>query len=120
MSTAEERLKILNMIAERKITAEEGSRLLAALKDPERRPGGGDARFLRIRVTSNETGRERVSVNIPMNLVNVALRMGARFAPEMDNMEISEIMEAIRHGARGKIVDVDSVETGEKVEIYVE
>jgi hypothetical protein len=117
------------MISEGKITAEEGSRLLAALKDPERRGAGSqtgsgplssEARFLRIRVTSNDTGRERVSVNIPMNLVNVALRMGARFAPEMEGMEISEIMDAIRHGARGKIIDVDSVESGEKVEIYVE
>ena len=132
MSTTEERLKILNMIAEGKITAEDGAQLLSALKDADRRgpgpsspPGpsfmaGEEARYLRIRVSSLDSGREKVNVNIPMNLVNVGLRMGARFAPEMDAMDFSEVMQAIRGGARGKIVDVTDEESGEHVEIYVE
>jgi hypothetical protein len=130
MSTAEERLKILNMIAEGKITAEDGAQLLNALKDADRRtpsppsmPGfaaGGEAHYLRIRVTSLDSGREKVNVNIPMNLVNVGLRMGARFAPEMDDMDFNEVMRAIQGGARGKIIDVTDDEGGEHVEIYVE
>ncbi len=130
MSTVEERLKILNMIAEGKITAEEGAQLLNALKEGERRgPGpssrsdfaqGGDARYLRIRVSNLESGREKVNVNIPMNLVNVGLRMGARFAPEIDGFDFDEIMSAIRSGTRGKIIDVTDDEDGEHVEIYVE
>ena len=36
MSTSEERLKILNMIAEGKISAEEGAQLLKALHFPYR------------------------------------------------------------------------------------
>lgn len=134
MSTTEERLKILNMIAEGKITAEEGAHLLSALQESERRGGSaspsippgslysaGDARYLRIRVSSIESGRDRVNVNIPLNLVNVALRIGARFAPEeMEGLEIGDLVESIRQGVRGKIVDVTDEEDGEHVEIFVE
>lgn len=130
MSTAEERLKILNMIAENKISAEEGAQLLSALRGAERKgsvpssggfnPGGGDSRYLRIRVTNLGTGREKVNVNIPLNLVNVALRMGARFAPELEDVEFGEVIEAIRSGMRGKIVDIAANEEGEHVEIFVE
>jgi len=131
MSTAEERLKILNMIAEGKISADEGAQLLAALQSAERKgmsnsPGaaiagaGGEPRYLRIRVTNMHTGRERASVNIPINLVNVAMRMGARFSPEMEGVSYDEVLEAIRQGTRGKIIDVTEDETGEHVEIFVE
>ncbi len=130
MSTAEERLKILNMIAEKKITAEEGAQLLGALQGADRKGGlatsggtvtaGGESRYLRIRVTNLHTGRERATVNIPINLVNVALRMGARFAPEMEDISYEEVVEAIRQGMRGKIVDVTEEESGEHVEIFVE
>lgn len=130
MSTAEERLKILNMIAENKISAEEGAQLLSALRGADRKsavsgsggftPGGGDARYLRVRVTNLGTGREKVNVNIPLNLVNVALRMGARFAPELEDLEFGEVVEAIRSGMRGKIVDISANEEGEHVEIFVE
>ncbi len=126
MATTEERLKILNMIAEGKITAEDGAQLLTALKEAGSRsqPSGaaapGDsARYLRVLV-SDLGGRQKVNVNIPMNLVTVGLRMGARFAPEMDGLDIEDLMAAIRGGARGKIIDVTDDDSGEHVEIYVE
>lgn len=132
MSTTEERLRILNMVAEGKITAEEGTRLLSALQEAER-PGasssqnGADAAFsfaeahsLRIRVCNGQSGRDKINVRIPMNLVNVALRMGARFAPDVDGVELEDIVKAIRQGARGKIVDVTDEEADERIEIYVE
>ena len=127
MATAEERLKILNMIAEGKITAEDGAQLLNALKDAGRKsapPGPGaapgeDARYMRILVSGLD-GRQKVNVNIPMNLVNVGLRMGAKFAPDMDGLDLDELMAAIRSGAHGKIIDVTDNDSGEHVEIYVE
>jgi hypothetical protein len=127
MATIEERLKILNMIAEGKISAEEGAQLLNALKGSGNRggsaspsPEGTESRYLRIRIHNEKTGREQVNVNVPLHLVNVAMRMGARFAPEMEGMDIEEVLEAIRQGARGKIIEVTDDEQGEHVEIFVE
>ena len=90
MTTAEERLRILKMVEQGQISAEDGSRLLEALSAGEQRrapttpPGvGAEAagRWLHVRVTDTRTGRNKVNVTIPMGLVDVGLKMGARFAP---------------------------------------
>ncbi len=46
--------------------------------------------------------------------------MGAKFAPEIDGAQYENIMEAIRSGQQGKIIDVFDEEDGEHVEIFVE
>jgi hypothetical protein len=130
MASAEERLQILKMIQDGKITAEEGAKLLQALSGgpkAERRPpvppagpGSADPRWFRVRVTDLRTGKNKVNVNIPMGLVNVGLRMGARFAPNVEGVNYDDIMTAIRGGASGKVMDVTDEETGERVEIFVE
>lgn len=127
MATTEERMQILTMVAEGQISAEEGAKLLAAL-DPDKIKkqgvsaigGPSEPRWFRVRVTDLETGRNKVSVNLPMSLVDVGKRMGARFAPELESMDVDDIVEQIKSGAQGKIIEVEDTEGGERVEIYVE
>lgn len=125
MATAEERMEILKMVQSGQISAEEGATLLKALKEEEElRPGPeGVARMqqprrLRIRVSDLETGRRKVNIDLPWNLINVGMHMGARFAPEGINLE--EVMRALQAGTEGKIVDVEDAEDNERVEIFVE
>ena len=125
MSTAAERTKILNMVAEGKISAKEGAELLKALRAASARPpahaaSAAEPRYLRVRVTSIETGRVKANINIPMSLIDVGLRMGARFAPDLEGLDFNAVMEAIRHGQRGKIIDIEDNENSERVEIYIE
>jgi hypothetical protein len=129
MASTEERLQILKMIQEGKITAEEGAKLLQALgagnKSDRRTPtpppmGASDPRWFRVRVTDTRSGKNKVNVNIPMGLVNVGVRMGARFAPNIDSVKYDEIMTAIKSGQSGKVLDVTDEEAGERVEIFVE
>ena len=128
MANSEEGMKILKMIEEGKISADEGSKLLAALSDtrrsipmPPRPPGmGNSARWLRIRVTDTRTGRSKASVQIPLALVDAGMKIGAHFAPEVEGVDMSNVMEALRMGVTGKIIDVTDDEDGEHVEIYVE
>ncbi len=126
MATTEERMQILKMVADGNISADEGAKLLSALetgskKGPQRKMGQPSTpRWFRVRVTDLETGKDKVNVNLPMSLVDVGTRMGARFAPELEDMDFDEIVEQIRSGAQGKIVEVEDVEEGERVEIYVE
>lgn len=123
MSTAEERMQILKMIEARQISAEEGAKLLAALDKVDR---AGDAapratpRWFRVRVTDLHTGKSKVNVNIPMGLVNVGIKMGARFAPEVEGLDVEQITRAIREGVQGKIIDVEDEEDAERVEIFIE
>jgi hypothetical protein len=130
MTSVEERMKILKMIEEGKISAEEGAKLLAALRDTRRGPGvptpprppgaPGSARWLRIRVTDMVTGRSKASVQIPLALVDAGMKIGAHFAPEVEGVDMSNVMEAVRSGMTGKIIDVTDDEDGEHVEIFVE
>ncbi|MFQ6100380.1 MAG: hypothetical protein ACE5OS_04000 [Anaerolineae bacterium] len=124
MATAEERLEVLRMIQSGQITAEEGARLLEALKEKERlgEPVPGSRRKgpeqLRIRVTDLETGRQKIDVRMPWSLVNVGISMGARFARE--EVRVEDFVEAVQAGVEGKIMDVVDEEDNERVEIFVE
>ncbi len=124
MTASEERLQILKMIETGQITAEEGAKLLAALEEATEKEDTKQKetapRWFRVRVTDMRTGKSKVNVNIPMGLVGVGMRMGAKFAPEMAGIDIDELMRNVREGFQGKIIDVEDDEDGERVEIYVE
>ncbi len=127
MANAEERMKILKMVEEGKVTAEDGAKLLAALNDGRRAGaaagsmrGAGGGRWLRIRVTDIASGRSKASVQIPLGLIDAGMKIGAHFAPEVEGVDMSHVMDAVRSGMTGKIIDVTDDEDGEHVEIYVE
>ncbi len=125
MATSEERKKILKMVADGQITAQEGAKLLTALGGDAEQKGAsvtrpGQAKWFRVRVVDLNSGRNKVNVNIPMSLVNVGIKMGARFAPDVEGLDFDEIMEAIRSGAQGRIVEVIDEEGGERIEIFIE
>ena len=127
MATTEERLQILKMIEEGKISAAEGAELLRALDTKSDRPitpeplkGASAPRWFRVRVTDVNTGRNKVNINIPMGLVNVGIKMGARFAPEIEGQQLEDILDAVRSGQLGKVMDITDEEDGERVEIFVE
>lgn len=124
MTLKEERMQILKMIEDGTITADEGAKLLAALEEGatknEQIAPGGQARWMRVRVTDLRTGRAKVNVNLPMGLVSLGVKMGARFAPEMNDIDLDEVIRAIKDGAQGKIVEVEDEEDNERVQIYIE
>jgi hypothetical protein len=135
MST-EERMKILEMIASGKITAEEAARLLDA--------GGGPAaaekttapdralaekpvvvdrtKFAgrRLRVKVVESSGTKVNVNLPLSLMEIGLKIGGRFVDELRDIdqEMEMLMEAIANDVQGKIVEVDDEDS--HVEVYIE
>lgn len=124
----EERLQILKMVQQGTITAEEAAKLLGALDDSARGPARdapqGNARWIRVRITDQNTGKKKVNVNIPMGVAEAAVRLGARFGthkvPEMGDLDLNEILTAVRTGNFGKVVDIDDAESGDHVEVYVE
>lgn len=123
MVTSEERIKILKMVEDGKISAEEAANLLKALGKQERRRTPlteGDARWLRVRITDLDSDKASVNVNLPINIVNVGLKMGARFIPEFEGLDLEELGDALRQGLTGKIVDVVDEEDRQHVEVYIE
>ena len=128
MATTEERMRILRMIQEGKITAEEGAKLLSALRESrkESRPVGGAVfastrsgkGMLRVRVTDMLSGKSKVNVNLPLGLVDAGMSIASQFAP---NIDFDQIADAIRSGQmEGKIVDVVDEEDGEHIEVFID
>jgi DUF4097 and DUF4098 domain-containing protein YvlB len=119
MATAEERLQILDMVRSGQITADEGARLLEALREEDRLwSRAKEPDQFRIRVTDLETGRQKVDMRMPWSLVNVGINMGARFA--RDEVKVEDFLEAVQAGAEGKIMDLVDEEDGERIEVFVE
>lgn len=136
MATMEERMKILTMVQEGKITPEDAAQLLEAINSapnqPPRRattqvsvdenpPGiGRKPRWLRVRVTDTDSGKPRVNVRLPISMVSVGLKMGSKFAPQIEGLDASELMQIIESGELGQIVDVYDEDDGEHVEVFLE
>ncbi len=129
MATVEERMQILKMVENKQITAEDAAKLLAALEDRDRKSDipvpppspSTQGRWFHVRVTDLKTGKRKVNVNIPLGLVDVGLKMGAKFAPAgLEGLDMNQIMAAVKSGGEGKIVDVEDEEDSEHVEIFVE
>lgn len=134
---SEERLRILKLIEEKKVTAEEGLKLLEALGE-DAEGSGARPKWFKVRVT--KAGREKptVHVNIPFSFLRAAVRLGGKFQmiiPEDAKERMAE--KGIRLDAEGleelerlfgtladhgqyKFVDVVDEEEGEHVEVFVE
>ncbi len=125
MATTEERMKILQMIQDGKISAEDGAKLLAAISEsgtPQRRRATNrtrDSRNMRVRVTDTTTGKTKVSVNLPLGLVDAGLNIASNFMPDLGVDTADQISTAINDGLTGKIVDVFD-EDGEHIEIFID
>ncbi|MGE5481617.1 MAG: SHOCT-like domain-containing protein [Bacteroidota bacterium] len=123
----EERLRILQMLQEGKITVEEADRLLQALVEADGPPGKivqpasrSRSRFLRVRVFS--TNGDKVNVNIPLRLAKFALRFipkDAQLQMAEQNVDLDTILAAIEEGAEGKIIEV-TTDGGDRVEVSVD
>lgn len=119
----EEKMQILRMIEDGKITSADGLELLGALEEKENLPISKTSKWLKIKVHDPDDNA-KVNVNIPLALVDVGLKMATKFSPELKNSDLkdidfNEIAELIKNGAEGKIVDIESGD-GERVEIVVE
>ncbi|HWQ71673.1 MAG TPA: hypothetical protein VN370_05050 [Desulfitobacteriaceae bacterium] len=136
----DEKIKILEMIQNGKITAAEGLELLKAIDDSVTQQNDvtkTGSRFLRIRITNDQN--KKVNVNIPLALLKVATKfagIGMKFIPEearqemhkkgidLSEIDFAELIKLIDQGlASGKLVDIDTDDQRDghtKVEIYIE
>ncbi len=129
---ADEQLRILELLEQRKITAAEAAELLSALEASEptgdRRPRyrwkTGEIqherpRWFRIRVTDSRTGRTRANVSIPIGMVGFGLGVAHRWRMP-GGRHLDDLLAFLRSGRRGTIFDVSSGPEGDRIEIFVE
>lgn len=122
---SDDRLRILEMIASKTITAAEGADLLKAVDDNPSselaKPKKQAFKMFKIKVLSADG--DKVNVQIPLEFARVALKNGKGFMKidqlEEMNLDFDLILDMIDSGTLGKIVDVESAD-GDTVEIIIE
>ena len=85
------------------------------------KPNGERPRWLKIRVRDLGTGRNKVSVTLPIGFVSFGLGLARRFGADFDDdHNINDMWQMIKEGERGVLVDVEDEEDNEQVQIYLD
>jgi hypothetical protein len=120
MPDADERRRVLDMLAEGRISADDAAKLLKALGDdlgapppPPKPPRTGTARTFRINVDAfdDDGDTARIRVNVPMGLARFASRFlppEARTELESHGIDLQELLESLGDDPEvGPLVDID-------------
>lgn len=76
--------------------------------------------WLHVRVNNLETGKNRVTVNIPIRMLNWGLRLGRRFTSELDDLDWDEINNMMVDMKSGMLVEVQDQDSKEHVQVYLD
>jgi len=118
------RTEVLKMVESGQLSAAEAMAKLSTPKKPSLKltTPEGQRRWFHVRVTNLDTGQPQVTVNLPMSLVQVGLSIGSRFGrrPEIDGLDWQTIASALNDETTGQIVEVEDLEQGKRIEVYVE
>ncbi len=121
-ASSDERLTILRLLQEGKITPQDASRLLEALDTPAATPvvAPKKAHWLHIRVTETATQKVRVNVTLPAAMVRAGLKLGSRFGSELEGLDPEALALLLAQGEAGVLLDVVDEDSGEHVEIFLD
>lgn len=83
-----------------------------------------DPKDMMLRVIVDSADGDRVRVNLPLALVEIALEIGMEMpqingTDALKGVDLRKILELVRQGLVGNLVEVDSAD-GDKVRIFVE
>jgi hypothetical protein len=123
-----EKMRILEMVNQGEVSVEDA---LGMISSPEPRAAAhapaSAGRWLRVRVSDLETGTNKVSVNLPLQLMRWGLTLGSRFVPELHNVDLDDMMTDLDSAmtdlddyAGGRLVEVEDNDAKQRVEIYIE
>jgi len=126
---SEERMRILKMLEEGKISADDAAKLLAAVEGGTKAKGviccapGTARKVLHVEIQGEGDEKPRVNVNVPLELIRVAMSLipkDARAKMEAKGIDLDNITQMIEDGVEGKIVEVEHEKKNGKERIVVE
>jgi hypothetical protein len=127
----DEKIRILKMVEEGKLSASEAAKLIEAL-EPSKDGGsasalakspGKKARFFKIRVFEGDMNKPKVNVTLPLGLMKAVTKVlpkSAKVQLEDNNIDLDALLKAVDENADTKIVEVEDDEEKTRVEIFIE
>ncbi|HEX4205863.1 MAG TPA: hypothetical protein VHZ51_17020 [Ktedonobacteraceae bacterium] len=122
-ASKDERNRILQLIELQQITADQAAELLDAMGDePVRVIEQPRERTIRLRATTLKAGipQSHVMANLPVSLLRTSFKLGANMFPQVSKGALEDVLRAIERGNAGRLLDVQDLEKGERLEIFVE
>jgi hypothetical protein len=120
-ASTDERIRILRLVESGSVTAEEAARLLDSLQvKQEHTDERKRNRIVRVRVTNLANNRQKANVTVPVSLIDVGLRLATRLVPQIRGSALEDLLHAIENGTTGRLLDLQDLEEGERIEIYAE
>ena len=126
-TSTDERDRILNLVELGQITAVEAAQLLDALvvgREPEhQRPSDRNQnRMIRVWMSDLATTRKSIHVTatMPLSLIKVTLRLLGHLAPQLSDDTMQDVIRALETGPTGRLLDLQDMEEGKRIEIFVE
>ena len=122
-ASKDERDRILHLVEAGQVTAEQAAQLLDALEvEPDRPAERIRGRTLRIRATNLNARMQKVhmTATLPVSVIKASLRLGARLIPQLSNSIVEDLLRTIESGTTGRVLDLQDLEKGERLEIFVE
>jgi hypothetical protein len=130
MSVKEERDRILQMVEAGQVSAAQASELFDVLEEePEQarersfeRSRERRERTLRVRVTNLKARQQKVYAiaALPISVIQASMRLGGQIIPQLNNSALRDLLRAIEMEATGRLLDLQDLERGERLEIFVE
>jgi len=123
VTSTEERNRILDMIEMGQITAAQAAQLLDTLvPESEQSEGQMQNRTVRIWMTDMSTNRRKMNMTatMPIYLISTSLRLFARLVSQLNDGTIQNVIRALEKGTTGRLLDLQDLEEGKRLEIYVE
>ncbi len=119
----EERNRILGMVAAGQVSAEEAGQLFDALLEvPVASPSPIPHRTVRVWVTDMATRNRQVNMTatLPVNVLRISLQALASVIPPLRDERVEQIMRSMESGMTGRVMDLQDLEDGKRVEIFIE
>jgi DUF4097 and DUF4098 domain-containing protein YvlB len=123
VTLTDERNRILNMIETGHITAAQAAQLLDALvPEQEQSTERARNRTVRIWMTDIATNSKKmhVTATMPINLISMILHLLTRMVPQLNDGTLQHLIRAIERGNTGRLLDLQDLEEGKRLEIFVE
>lgn len=120
--TKSERMKILELLSKKVISAEEAEKLLSALNEDNNQVQRVEkkSQFRMLKILVDSADGDNVNIQIPIEFAKLLKTKKFMNLSSNDfDLDIDELIDMIQTGAHGELVNITSAD-GDKVKIVVE
>jgi Tfp pilus assembly ATPase PilU len=93
---------------------------IQAMKEEHEEKGQKKTHYLKVNVSRLHDDQPRVNVRIPLSMVGLGLALGSKYAPELTELNLDQIVDDLEVMGDGTIVEVQDIEEDEHVLISIE